>query len=198
MMLEISGKHQDKSDEELLLLYRRTGQLEQLGELYSRYMPLVYGVSLKYLQDREEAMDSVMQIFEKLVAELPRHQVKSFKSWLYVITKNHCLMTLRAKKTDSKRKEEIKRAQDFMESDDEMHPLDRDDPVPEKALKECIGELKEEQRKCIELFYFQEHCYKEISEQLRMEEKKVKSHLQNGKRNLKICLERKNVNQEET
>lgn len=193
MMLEISGKHQDQSDEELLLLYQRTGRLDHLGELYSRYMHLVYGVSLKYLEDRDEAKDAVMQIFEKLVSELPKHQVHNFKSWLYVLTKNHCLMALRAKKKAAKEREILNIEHDFMESGGELHPLDREDPIPEKALKECIQELKEEQRQCILMFYFQERCYREISEELQMEEKKVKSYLQNGKRNLKICLERKNV-----
>ena len=192
-MLEISGKHPDSTDEELLLQFNRNGNLEILGELYSRYMHLVYGVSLKYFGDREDARDTVMQIFEKLISDLPGQEIRNFKSWLYVLTKNHCLMQIRSQKSADGRLERYKIEQEFMESDQEMHPIDRGDHSMEEALKQCIEQLKAEQKQCIELFYYQKLCYQEIAEGLGIDEKKVKSFLQNGKRNLKICLEEKNV-----
>ncbi len=192
-MLELSGKYQDKSDEELLENFQNSGNLDVLGDLYSRYMHLVYGVSLKYFGDRDDAQDAVMHIFEKLIHDLPRHEVQNFKSWLYVLTKNHCLMEIRSRKSADNRLEGFKIEQEFMESDEEMHPIDRADSSIEDALKECIEQLKTEQKECIELFYYQKLCYQEIAKKLNMEEKKVKSYLQNGKRNLKICLEDKNV-----
>lgn len=192
-MLEIQGKHPHISDEELLRQFTDSGSLDILGELYGRYLHLVYGVSLKYLADRSDAQDAVMQIFEKLVTEIPKHEVRNFKSWLYVLTKNHCFMELRARKSEEKSLEGLKSEQLFMESGEELHPLDREDLKIEEVLKECIDNLKREQKACIELFYYQKLCYREIARQLRMEEKKVKSFLQNGKRNLKICLEEKNV-----
>jgi RNA polymerase sigma-70 factor (ECF subfamily) len=192
-MLEISGKHPDRTDEELLLHFTRDRSLDSLGELYSRYMHLVYGVSLKYLKNREDARDSVMQIFEKLVTALPGKEVENFKNWLYVLTKNHCLMQIRSQKSAGGRLEGYKIEQDFMESDTDLHPIDREDHTVEEALKDCIEHLKSEQKQCIELFYYQRLCYQEIAEKLGMDEKKVKSFLQNGKRNLKICLERNHV-----
>lgn len=192
-MLEISGKHPDRTDKDLLRQFQRNGNLDALGELYSRYMHLVYGVSLKYLGNREDARDAVMQIFEKLVSDLSGHEIRSFKSWLYVLTKNHCLMQIRSRKSAAGRMEGYKIEQDFMESAPEMHPIDREDQSLEDALKECIEQLKLEQRQCIELFYYGKLCYQEIAEQLNLNEKKVKSYLQNGKRNLKICLENKHV-----
>ncbi len=192
-MLEISGKHQEISDEKLLEKFIKLGNLDMLGELYSRYMHLVYGVSLKYLNDRDDAQDAVMNIFEKLIDDLPRHEVQNFKSWLYVLTKNHCLMEIRSRKSTYRRLEGLKIEQEIMESADEMHPIDReDDPIGE-ALKACIERLKSEQKQCIQLFYYKKLCYQEVAEELKMDEKKVKSYLQNGKRNLKICLEGKNV-----
>lgn len=197
-MLEISGKHQDQSDEELLQRYLKSGDLDLLGELYARYMHLVYGVSLKYLGNREDAKDSVMQIFEKLITDLPRHQIRVFKSWLYVLTKNHCLMELRSRKQEEKSLAGLEIEQEFMESEADLHPIDREEHSLEKEIRECMEQLKKEQRECIELFYYQKLCYREISEKLQIAEKKVKSYLQNGKRNLKICLENKNVRSEET
>jgi len=192
-MLEISGKHPDRTDEELLRQFDRNGSLDTLGELYSRYMHLVYGVSLKYLGDREDARDAVMQIFEKLIIDLPGQEVRNFKSWLYVLTKNYCLMQIRSQKSASGKLEGYKIEQEFMESESEMHPIDKEDQSVEDALEDCIEQLKHEQKQCIELFYYQKLCYQEIAENLDLSEKKVKSYLQNGKRNLKICLEGKNV-----
>lgn len=196
-MLEISGKHPDKSDEELLGKFKNSGNLDLLGELYSRYMHLVYGVSLKYLGDRDDAQDAVMHIFEKLITDLPRHEVQNFKSWLYVLTKNHCLMEIRSRKSADSRLEGLKTEQEFMESEVELHLIDREDNSMEssleKALMDCIEQLKTEQKQCIEMFYYQKLCYQEIADSLKMEAKTVKSYLQNGKRNLKTCLEGKHV-----
>ena len=192
-MLEISGKYPDTPDEELLGKYLSSGDMDVLGELYARYMHMVYGVSLKYLGTRDQAQDAVMQIFEKLVTDLPRHEVRTFRSWLYVLTKNHCFMQLRTARYRDRKMEEIKIEHEFMESADELHPMDREDHSIGDALKKCMEQLKSEQKQCIELFYYQKLCYREISDRLQMDEKKVKSHLQNGKRNLKICLENKNV-----
>jgi RNA polymerase sigma-70 factor (ECF subfamily) len=197
-MLDISGKHPERSDEELLSQFLKSGQIKVLGELYSRYMHLVYGVALKYLGHREDAKDAVMQIFEKLMAELPGQEIRNFKGWLYVISKNHCLMLIRARKSAGSRLEKYKIEQEFMESDQELHPIDREEPSLEDALKKCIEQLKIEQKQCIELFYYQKHCYQEIAKQLNLNEKKVKSYLQNGKRNLKICLENQDASPKET
>ena len=152
-------------------------------------MHLVYGVALKYLGERESAQDAVMQIFEKLIPDLPRQEVRNFKSWLYVISKNHCLMELRSRKSRDQKADSIKTELEFMESGGEMHPIDEDSDSLEDALKACIEKLKDEQKQCIRMFYYEKRCYREIALTLNMEEKKVKSLLQNGKRNLKICLE---------
>src|SRR5262245_28171846 len=93
-----SSPLKSSTDEQLLALYKKSGGLDVLGELYNRYMNLVYGACLKYLKDRDESKDAVMQIFEKLVTTLREHEVTHFKSWLYVTARNHCLMQLRAKK----------------------------------------------------------------------------------------------------
>jgi len=133
-----------------------------------------------------------MQIFEKLITEIEKHAVENFRPWLYVMTKHHCLRQLQKKTSASKK---IKQFYDekIMESTIELSPLDE---TPEKdmnkALAECIEKLKKEQKACIVLFYFKENCYREISLKLELPVNKVKSYIQNGKRNLKICLENKN------
>lgn len=196
-MKRVSQHTNPEKDILLIQEYISSADPDVLGELYSPYMHLVYGVCLKYLENREEAKDGVMQIFEKLMIEIPKHEILNFKSWLYVMTKNFCLMELRSRKSKSKKFDSYQKDQEhFMESTEEWHPIDEENAKLSEALKQCIEKLKDDQQRCIQLFYFEDKCYQEISESLRMEEKKVKSHLQNGKRNLKICLEEKNVREQ--
>jgi RNA polymerase sigma factor, sigma-70 family len=194
MILKFPGKILKKeTDEELINKFSSSGNLEVLGELYSRYMHLVYGVCLKYLRDREESMDAVMQIFEKLVTEIPKQKIENFRSWLHVVTRNYCLMQLRSRKSqDEKHNEWLLDPGNFMENSSGLHPIDKDEPDMEKALAYCIDKLKDEQKKCIMQFYYEDRCYSEIAKNLSIDENKVKSHLQNGKRNLKLCIEGKN------
>ena len=184
----IRRKHSEVSNEnELIGLYRKTGDLVLLGELYEKYMPLVYGVCLKYLKNEEQAKDAVMQIFEQLVPKLRIHEVSNFKSWLYSLTRNYCLMELR-----SSQKHEFVNLEDYgVEKEVFLHPEDA--PADEQELRKmekCMEQLPEEQRVSIDLFYMRQKCYKEIAGLTGYDMKKVKSYIQNGKRNLKICMEK--------
>ncbi|MBN1952431.1 MAG: sigma-70 family RNA polymerase sigma factor [Bacteroidales bacterium] len=177
------------SDETLVEKYLSTNDLEWLGMLYQRYTPLVYGVCLKYYKDREDSQDAVMQIFEKLIIEVGKHQIEKFRPWLYVLTKHYCLRQLQNKTSELHRFEKFSGEQ-IMESDNYLSPLDEEpEKNMNKALQECLEKLKKEQKVCVELFYYNEKCYQEISDQMNIPLNKVKSYIQNGKRNLKICLE---------
>ena len=180
-------QNKQATDLELLELYKSSGNLIFWSDLYSRYTSLTYGVSLKYLKDRDDAKDAVMQLFEKLATTLKSHEVQNFKSWLYVTVRNHCLMQLRAKK--GKRTEEI--SSQLMESDFLLH-LEEEPEMEQNLskLEKCIDELANDQQQCVRLFYLQEKCYKDITDLTGFDLNKVKSNIQNGKRNLKICMER--------
>lgn len=174
-------------DSALLRRYKSTGDLEILGSLFIRYNALVYGVGLKYLKDRDEAKDAVMQVFEKLVKSLREHEVENFKSWLYVTTRNYCLMQIRARKGNFR--EEI--SNNLMENELSLH-LNEEPELEQNLskLEKCIEELVNEQKQCVQLFFMKEMCYKEITSTTGFELNKVKSFIQNGKRNLKLCMER--------
>jgi len=175
------------SDADLVEQYRRTNELSVLGELYNRYMEMVYGVCLKYLKEPENAQDSVMAIFEELITKLQKHQVDNFKSWLFTLSKNHCLMRLRAEKKTGM----VKLPDELMQSEENGHleeVLEREENF--KQLEYCMGQLPNDQRKVIELFYLQGKCYNEISTETGLEWNNVRSFIQNGRRNLKICMEK--------
>ena len=176
----------EMTDTQLIGHYKSSGDLALLGELYTRYMPLVFGVCLKYLKNREESRDAVMQIFEKLVQSLKNHSVEHFKSWLYVTARNHCLMQLRSQKG----KNFIEISPVFMESDYVLHHEDVSEKETDLSKMEiCIEKLVSEQKACVQLFYLQQKCYKEITSLTGYDLNNVKSYIQNGKRNLKLCME---------
>lgn len=191
MIFRSSSGIDSSSEDSLIRKFSSTGDLKYLGRLYEPYMHLVYGVCLKYLKDRQLSQDMVMQIFEKLIIEIPKRKIENFKPWLHVLTKNQCLMHLRAEKTRVAREEKmVENEAFFMENSIGYHH--NNEVVWEKdlqQLKKCIEQLKNEQKECVKLFYLEEKCYQEIADQLDYELKKVKSYIQNGKRNLKICME---------
>ncbi|TRX70850.1 RNA polymerase sigma factor [Carboxylicivirga sp. M1479] len=188
-------KNTDKSDNQLLNQFQETGNIDLLGVLFERYMHLVYGVCLKYLKNRDDAQDCVIEVYEKLGKELLSKQVDNFKPWLYVVSKNQCLMRLRSQQARLKQERAYKKnEQALMELNPFVHP-DYNTWEPEEMderLEDCLNKLREHQRACVELFYYKELCYQTISEQLNIDIKKVKSYIQNGKRNLKICIEAHN------
>jgi RNA polymerase sigma-70 factor (ECF subfamily) len=179
------------SEEDLIKLYREKQDPEILGSLYKPYMYLVYGVCLKYLKNREDSQDAVMQIFEILVKDVPRFEIRNFRAWLLTVSRNYCLMQLRKSKKMSSKTVNFSNG-NFMDSTLNLHPVEEtNNEELQDRLKVCLEQLKKEQRMCVELFYYQQQCYKEIALHLNMDEQKVKSHIQNGKRNLKICIESK-------
>lgn len=190
-MLSVFSRNKTTSDEEILKSYRNSAQLDMLGDLYGRYMDLVFGVCLKYLKRSDQAQDAVIHIFEHITNVLKHKEVDNFRPWLYVVAKNHCLMELRKNKhTTTSMDDEGFYEGKIMESEYAVHPIDVEEQEKnEEALKVCIEKLKALQKQSIELFYFQELSYQQISEEMKIEVKKVKSYIQNAKRNLKLCLE---------
>jgi RNA polymerase sigma factor (sigma-70 family) len=175
----------DNDDQRLLNSYRETNDLTILGKLFEPQVPLVYGVCLKFLRDEDTAKDAVMGIFEELVKKVKDREIKHFHSWLYVLSKNYCLMQLRAGK-----KMEVISLDDFMEFSPNLHPDENNREAALVALEQCLDKLTPAQKQSINLFYLQEKCYNEIVELTGFSFNEVKSYIQNGKRNLKICLEK--------
>lgn len=176
-----------KPDSELVTAYKQTQDLNIVGELFQRYIELVYGVCLKYLKQPENAQDSTIAVFEELSAKLLKHEVENFKAWLYTLTKNHCLMRLRSEKKQTV----VKFDAELMQSEEAAHlngVLEKEENF--KQLEYCLGQLVIDQRKVIELFYLEGKCYNEIAEMTGIEWNKVRSYIQNGRRNLKLCIEK--------
>ena len=183
----IKKEQTEVTDLILIEKYKSTGENSYVGDLFERYAHLVYGICLKYYQDRENSKDAVMQIFEKLLTDLKEHEIQNFKSWLHVLTKNHCLMDLRK----SKNKIQIDSFDYSMDSQSFMHHNEEEQLEEDiRKLESGMESLTPEQQTCIKLFYLEKRCYAEISDQTGFELKKVKSYIQNGKRNLKLFMQK--------
>ncbi len=184
MFLFGRNKYKNASDEDLIALFKKEGSTQVIGLLYERYGHLVMGTCMKYMKNQMDAEDLVMKIFEEIGQKLMRFEVQHFKSWLYQITRNECLMVLR-KKTNDLPASLLEQITDNVE---ENHLINEKE-MQLVLMEGKLNELKEEQRICLELFYLKDKSYTEISEELSMDIKQVKSAIQNGKRNLKLKLE---------
>lgn len=172
--------------------YRATGDLAVLGELYEQHMELVYAVCYNYLRDEDEAKDAVMHLFEQLVTDLRRHDVQQFQPWLHSVARNYCLMQLRNKQThplvalptgDTGDDQPDDR---LVLTDDGQDNLDLEEDLT--RLEACLQTLPAEQRTCLTLFYLEQKSYTDVAHLTGYDLKQVKSYLQNGRRNLKLCL----------
>lgn len=174
-------------DRELLQNFYNDHDNKWLGILLPRYTLLLLGVCMKYLKNEEDAKDSVQQIFLKTIGELHKYKVEYFKSWIYMIAKNHCLMKLR---DHGRYQLEITDNIAIAEEDDKTSLIEKDQSLD--RMQEALHQLNKEQKQCVTLFYLEKKSYIEIAEETGFSRLQVKSHLQNGKRNLKLLLSRNN------
>lgn len=180
------------SDEELALNYFRSGDKALVGDLFEKHVKTVFGVCLFYFRDKDLAKDAVMQIFEKLMLELRKTEVKNFKGWLSFVVRNYCIGELRKQKGKHFLPEtyldfEVKEAS--LEEEEKIAQVH--DDLMLDYMKDALPQLKENQKKCIELFYLQNLTYQQISDTTAFSINEVKSYIQNGKRNLKLLIEEK-------
>ena len=197
MIFKLNKSHSlsKHTDEQLIDSYKETGNAKYAGELYNRYAHLVYGICLKYIKHKEESKDLSMAIFEKMLSSLLSAEIQNFKKWLYTVTKNKCLTYFRDKhkKVDQAfdLQELEKKSTSFMENHDSSSLINK--AFEEKRIQEAMAQLKPDQKKCMELFFFEDLSYKEIENRTGYTLKQVKSFLQNGKRKLKMILESKQL-----
>jgi RNA polymerase sigma-70 factor (ECF subfamily) len=181
-------KTEKLSDGDLLNEYRESGNAVYFGILYNRYIPLLYGVCLKYLADADKAQDAVMQMFENIFPKILQYDIQTFRTWIYSVAKNHCLQTLRKESNEIF----VDFNSEIMESDDVLNLLSEDETDEERKtiLRQCIKKLPSEQRNAILRFFMEEMSYQDIVDNEGYTMSQVKSYIQNGKRNLKICIEK--------
>jgi len=181
-----TSRRTDATDDACVEAYRRHGDMEMLGVLFERYASMVFGVCLKYLRDPAESEDATMVIYELLTEKLKTHEIDSFRGWLYVVAKNHCLQILR--KRPLLLTEDLDNTR--VQSTNHLHPEDIADDWKAEGLQTCIERLPQSQRQSIELFYYHGMSYDQIADEMQIDRNLVRSSIQNGRRNLRNCMER--------
>ncbi|MFB6457350.1 RNA polymerase sigma factor [Chitinophaga sp. Hz27] len=177
------------SDQELLQRYKADGNTEWIGELFDRYAVLLLGMCMKYLKNEEDARDAVQQIFLKVLSDVNKHEIQYFRAWIYQVAKNYCLMQIR--QNHMKYKEEISdRNLGAMEAEQEDKRMHQEKDIMLDHMEQAMSQLSPEQKICVELFYLHKKSYQQIADETGFNLMQVKSHIQNGKRNLKIILEK--------
>jgi RNA polymerase sigma-70 factor (ECF subfamily) len=176
------------SDLELVRRYKASLDPTHVGELYGRYAHLALGVCLRYLRNREDAEDAVMEIYERLLSALRKHEVDNFKSWLYSVAANHCRMALRRRKGSPVAVEMTDELLDATLASVPAALEEDEDEARLQALGPALAQLGEGQKRCIELFYLEGRSYAEVAVTTGYSLGEVKSHIQNGKRKLRIVL----------
>lgn len=179
--------HDDIAEAELIRKYKATEDQKWLSKLFIPYMELLYGVSLKYLKNPAEAEDTVMDVYELVSKKLKTHEVKDFRPWLYVVTKNYCFDKLRK----ASRKQEKENMAYDMYSNNIFHPDNVTKETMLVKLEQCLDSLNKEQKTCVQAFYYQSMTYEQIAQHHNMSWNTVRSSIQNGRRKLKICLDSK-------
>jgi RNA polymerase sigma-70 factor (ECF subfamily) len=188
--------HNQLPDSELIAAYQNYGDTKYLGELYARYSHLVYIICGGWLKNDEDCKDAVMEIFEKLIEALQKREISDFKAWLCIVVKNHCISKLRKKKYRAQFTQEVEdfeKMTGFVENTEFERLYNKEEQEKHRYdLQAALKKLNDAQRTCIELFYSESErkSYKVIARVTGFSEKQVKSHIQNGRRNLKILLTR--------
>ncbi len=183
-----NSKYKNYSDLDLINTYLQKNDNFFVGVLYERYGHLVLGLSIKYLKNKDDAQDAVVEIFTNLLADLKKHKIQYFKSWLYVYSKNFCLMELRKRQSMLKKELELKENVHLvMDFSNPEHLNEKEAQIA--IMEQAIEQLNNEQKTCIELFYLKNKSYIDIEELTGFTNNEVKSYIQNGKRNLKLKME---------
>lgn len=182
------GPHAHISDQELLNRFNTERDNLWLGILLERYTLLLFGVAMKYLKNEDEAKDAVQQVCLKAITELHKYEVQYFKSWVYMVARNYCLMKLRERQGKTAQLEEHLVPVDTDAPDKHVH-IEKDRKL--QLLSDSLEELSPEQKQCVTLFYLDKRSYQEIAGETGYTVMQVKSYIQNGKRNLKLLLEKK-------
>ncbi|MCB0396414.1 MAG: sigma-70 family RNA polymerase sigma factor [Flavobacteriales bacterium] len=183
------SKRSPVSDQELIEMYRNSHDLKYVGELYQRYTHIITIICLKYLKNQDDAQDAAMDLFEVLCRDLKKHQVKQFKSWLATVTKNLCIKKLRRSSHDDLKEGMAVAEETVVEISGVMDPnVIKEEQL--SRLEKLIEEIPAEQATCIKLFYLEEKSYEDIAGITGYSMNEVKSYLQNGKRNLRIRMQK--------
>lgn len=178
-------------DTELVELYKKNPDTSLIEELYNRYSKRVYWWALKFLGNRLEAEEMVHDIFAAMMSGmLDLYQAREgakFSSWLYRCVGNQCMKIVRKRNEVIFNQVEVVDVPEALIIDLEVEVIAKE---WNEQLTSALNRLNQMQRVCCMRFYWDGMRYDEIAEELGITHDQVRSHLQNGLRNLRIIFGR--------
>lgn len=176
------------TDEELVALVAAS-ESWALAELYDRYARFVFSLAVRMLNDRASAEDTVQEVFTKVWrgASKFRPEVGHFSSWLIGITCHHCIDELRRRRVRPMTcSSDDRRIQDLDSEDDPV--IAAADSFEQARIRQALAQLTPEQRRVIELAYFDGLTQKEIAARCGLPLGSVKTRILLGMRKLRDLL----------
>ena len=170
----------------MLKAYCDDNDMDQMGILLKQYNPFIFGLCMKFLKDRHRAEDATGDIILKLLETICKYKIKHFQFWLYKVVRNECFKHSKTNLPHLPEDFLNYYINEFVENGEDSNLYYTEEIFT--ALTKCIEKLKPDQKRCFVDFYFNEKSYKDIAAKRGFDLKKVKSHLQNGMRNVKICV----------
>lgn len=174
--MEVNSNFTDKAkrDYELVMRALNDGDQKAYAELMKYYHESIYFMMLKMTKDPTDAEDLTIEAFGKAFRYLPQYTPDfAFSTWLFKIASNNCIDYIRKKRLTVTSIDRT--ADDYEESFAHNIPCKHPDPEDTvilkqkyKALREIVEKLKPHYKKLIELRYYKEYSYEEISEELKL------------------------------
>ena len=182
--MELNSQLSDKARYDFLLVESAlTGDEKAFAKLMSRYKDAIYFMLLKMVNNKNDAEDLTIEAFGKAFKNLHQYSPNfAFSTWLFKIATNNCIDFLR------KRRGVYISIENNLENGDNEMPikLRSDEPNPEEKLiriqkailmRKIVHNLKPRYRTLVELRYFREFSYEEISNELKLPLGTVKAQL---------------------
>lgn len=142
----------------------RAGDTEALGELYDRYASIALATALRVVADRQEAEDVVHDAFVAVWRKIDRFDSErgALRAWLMTVVRNRAIDRVRARRSSI----------DLDDADERSLLRSGPNPTWELALRRAsasdvraaLSSLPEEQRRAVELAYFEGYTYREVAE----------------------------------
>jgi len=184
--MELIDHLSDKAKKDFMLVQRALNDKDQRAytELMGRYKDSVYFMLLKMVNNSDDAEDLTIETFSKAFKRLDQYTPQfAFSTWLFKIASNHSIDFIRKKRIKA-----ISIDQGFSNVDGESYviPVKEESLDPEESMqkdervqrmRDVVEKLKPRYKRLVELRYFEEKSYEEISEILELPLGTVKAQL---------------------
>ena len=165
---------------------------KEIRDLFKAYTKDIFGVAYYILKDQQAAKDIIMDVFEVLLKQDSLAKIQNKKAWLLGTSRNLSLKKFNKQIKTQYGLEHKNIIEQIVEKDDQEELIIKN--ANEEAMLEQLALLKPLQSKCITLYYLKGLSYQQIAKKENISMNDVKSNIQNGKRNLKIKLEKLAIN----